>query len=77
MRKLSDIQNALIIIILLFIQIPGGSQVIQTNTKNNNVDFVKLAKIDGLINEYISKNWLTGAVTIVIKDNQLVQQKNQ
>ena len=27
------------------------------------------------MNEYIAKNWLTGAVTIVIKDNQVVQYK--
>jgi len=51
------------------------AQVIQTNIKNNSVDYEKLAKIDGLVNEYISKNWLTGAVTIVIKDNQLIQYK--
>ena len=51
------------------------AQVIQTNTKNNTVDYEKLAKIDGLVNEYISKNWLTGAVSIVIKDNQVVQYK--
>ena len=53
----------------------GQSQVIQTNTKNNNVDYERLAKIDGLVNEYISKKWLTGAVSIVIKDNQVVQYK--
>jgi CubicO group peptidase (beta-lactamase class C family) len=51
------------------------AQVIQISTKNNSVDYEKLAKIDGLVNEYISKNWLTGAVSIVIKDNQLVQYK--
>ena len=51
------------------------AQVIQTNTKNNNVDYERLAKIDALVNDYIKKNWLTGAVTIVIKDNQLVQYK--
>jgi CubicO group peptidase (beta-lactamase class C family) len=28
-----------------------------------------------LVNQYISKNWLTGAVSIVIKDNQVVQYK--
>ena len=47
----------------------GHAQVIQTNTKNNTVDYKKLAMIDGLVNDYIAKNWLTGAVTIVIKDN--------
>ena len=51
------------------------AQVIQTNTKNTSVDYERLAKIDGLVNEYINKNWLTGAVSIVIKDNQVVQHK--
>jgi len=51
------------------------AQVKQTNTKNNVVDYEKLAKIDDLVNKYIAKNWLTGAVSIVIKDNQVVQYK--
>lgn len=51
------------------------AQVIQKNTKNASVDYEKLAKIDGLVDEYIAKNRLTGAVTIVIKDNQVVQHK--
>jgi hypothetical protein len=49
----------------------NNGQLIQTNTKNNNVDYDKLARIDGLVNDYINKNWLTGAVSIVIKDNQV------
>jgi CubicO group peptidase (beta-lactamase class C family) len=75
MRKLVNFRILFAIATLLFISIIGQSQVIQTTTKNNNVDYGRLAKIDGLINEYINKNWLTGAVTIVIKDNQLVQYK--
>ncbi|MGZ8557997.1 MAG: serine hydrolase domain-containing protein [Chitinophagaceae bacterium] len=51
------------------------AQVIQSNIKNNAVDYERLSKIDGLVNDYISKNWLTGAVSIVIKDNQVVQYK--
>ena len=62
-------------VIVLHMPTPGYPQAIQTNTKNNRVDYERLAKIDGLINDYISKKWLTGAVTIVIKDNQLVQHK--
>ncbi len=71
MNSLTIIATAFI----LFLSTPGHSQVIQTNTKNNNVDYEKLAKIDGLVNGYIGKKWLTGAVSIVIKDNQLVQYK--
>lgn len=63
------------IAVVFLLPILVAAQVIQTNTKNNTVDYEKLAKIDGLVNEYIAKNWLTGAVSIVIKDNQVVQYK--
>lgn len=59
----------------IFLSATMQAQVIQTNTKNSNVDYERLSRIDGLVNDYIKKNWLTGAVTIVIKDNQLVQYK--
>ena len=75
MIKIFNPRTVLVSIVILFISLLGQSQVIQTGTKNNTVDYERLAKIDGLINEYISKNWLTGAVTIIIKDNQLVQYK--
>jgi len=51
------------------------AQKIETNTKSNTVDYKELAKIDGLVNDYIAKNRLTGAVTIVVKDNKIVQYK--
>ena len=63
------------IILLFIVSFVSSAQVIQTNTKSNAVDYGKLAKIDGLVNDYINKNWLTGAVSIVIKDNQVVQYK--
>jgi CubicO group peptidase (beta-lactamase class C family) len=75
MIKFVSSRTFLISAIILLTPMLSQSQVIQTNTKNNTVDYEKLAKIDGLVNEYISKNWLTGAVSIVIKDNQLVQYK--
>ena len=67
MIKFANSRNIIASVILLFISIVGQAQVIQTNTKNNNVDYNRLARIDGLVNEYISKNWLTGAVSIVIR----------
>ena len=75
MIKIVSLRTALVPVIFLFIPLLGQSQVIQTGAKNNTVDYERLAKIDGLVNEYISKNWLTGAVSIVIKDNQVVQYK--
>jgi len=61
---------------MLFISVTAFAQQIQISSKpNNNINTERLARIDDLVNSYISKNWLTGAVTIVIKDNQLVQYK--
>ena len=75
MIKIVNLRTALVTVVILFMSFLGQSQVVQTGAKNNTVDYERLAKIDGLVNEYISKNWLTGAVSIVIKDNQVVQYK--
>jgi len=75
MIKIVTPRTVLVAVGILFITLLGQSQTIQIGTKNNNVDYERLARIDGLVNEYISKNWLTGAVSIVIKDNQVVQYK--
>lgn len=62
--------------VLLCITSTSFAQVIQTNAKPNaTVNMERLNRIDELVNSYINKNWLTGAVTIVIKDNQLIQYK--
>ncbi len=63
------------IILLFVVPFVTGAQTIQTNAKSTAINYEKLAKIDGLVNDYINKNWLTGAVSIVIKDNQVVQYK--
>ncbi len=56
--------------------LPGFGQTIETNIKSsNNIDMGRLSRIDELVNSYINKNWLTGVVTLVIKDNQIVQYK--
>src|SRR5215212_10234559 len=73
--KIFKLSGNIFIVLALLQPFFSPAQVIQTNAKNTSVDHEKLAKIDGLVNEYIAKNWLTGAVTIVIKDNQLVQYK--
>ncbi len=63
-------------LLLLLTASTAFAQVIQTNAKPNaTVNMERLNRIDDLVNSYINKNWLTGAVTIVIKDNQLVQYK--
>ena len=68
-------RNTVIALAFLLLSFYSHAQVIQLSAKNPSIDYERLAKIDDLVNEYISKNWLTGAVTIVIKDNQVVQYK--
>ncbi|MCW3108970.1 MAG: estB 1, partial [Segetibacter sp.] len=64
-----------ILSVLLF-SILSHAQFIQANTKqNSSVDLNRLKRIDTLVNDYINKNYLTGAVTLVVKDNQLIQYK--
>ncbi|MEO8569643.1 MAG: serine hydrolase domain-containing protein, partial [Ginsengibacter sp.] len=50
-------------------------QVLSLDGKNNSVNYERLARIDGLINDYIKKDWVKGVVTIIVKDNQVVQYK--
>lgn len=51
-------------------------QPIRTLIKHNvSIDYSRLKRIDTLVNEYIKKNYITGAVTLVVKDNQLIQYK--
>jgi CubicO group peptidase (beta-lactamase class C family) len=51
------------------------AQVIKTSGTNASVNYDRLARVDGLINDYINKHWINGVVTIIIKDNQLIQNK--
>lgn len=75
MRKSVNSRKFIFLFFIQVLSIISVAQVIQTQGKNNSVDYEKLARIDGLVNEYIKNNWLTGAVSIIIKDNQVVQYK--
>ncbi len=77
MQKIAYLRNSFIAVVILILPalVQVQAQIIQTGTKTNSVDYQKLSKIDDLVNDYISKNWLTGAVTIIIKDGQVVQYK--
>ncbi|MHA4806540.1 serine hydrolase domain-containing protein [Flavitalea flava] len=64
------------ILFSLSFSLTGSSQTITLNeAPNRNVDYSRLARIDTLINSYLEKGWLNGVVTIVVKDNQLIQYK--
>ncbi len=71
---LRSLRNTMFILLLVF-PLLLSAQVIQTSGTNNSVNYEKLARIDGLINDYIKKDWVKGVVTIVVKDNQVVQYK--
>lgn len=63
-------------LLLLVVSGTASSQSIQVHAKPNaHIDYNRLKRIDTLVNSYINNNWLRGAVTIVVKDNQLVQYK--
>lgn len=52
------------------------AQVIKPETnKISSIDYDRLKYIDTIMNQYVQKNYLKGVVTIVIKDNTIVQYK--
>lgn len=75
MKKSFVCQLCLFSLLLFIFHSQLRSQIIQSNTKNNSVDYKQLARIDEVVNEYIKNGWLRGAVAIIVKDNQLVQYK--
>ncbi|MGN6617343.1 MAG: serine hydrolase domain-containing protein [Ilyomonas sp.] len=66
-------------IALSFLMLPLllQAQVIETTAfkQNTKVNYERLKRIDTLLNTYVNNNWLTGAVTLIVKDNQLIQYK--
>jgi len=53
-----------------------SAQVINTSmVPISSVDYERLNRIDSVINEYVSKDQVNGIVTLVVKDNHLVQWK--
>ena len=75
MKKIISLRIFPVILLTLLLPVLATAQVIQLTGVNKSVNYKKLAVIDDVVNEYINKNWLTGAVSIVIKDNQIVQYK--
>jgi len=46
-----------------------------TLVKHSGIHYDRLAQIDTLLKNYENKNWLAGAVVIIVKDNQVVYYK--
>ncbi len=68
-------------IICLLIVFSGITSVIRSQVINKSItpvagiDYSRLAKIDTLINNYIKNGWEKAMVTIIVKDNKIVQYK--
>lgn len=63
-------------LILSFLTISSYAQVLSPVVKTHpKVDEKRLAAIDTLLKNYVAKQWLTGAVTLIVKDNQLIHYK--
>lgn len=62
---------------VLLLPVMVSAQIIQKSTKANpHINYERLARIDSLVNEYINKGWETGVVTIIVKDNLIIQYKS-
>lgn len=71
MKKIATVLTTLILLVATSV-----AQVLSpVVTKSKNLDPVKLAQIDSLLNKYVANNWLVGASTIIVKDNQVVYYK--
>ncbi|HVZ57767.1 MAG TPA: serine hydrolase domain-containing protein [Chitinophagaceae bacterium] len=65
----------LYLLILLWPAITGA-QVLQPTAKPDPaISPERLARIDRLMNDYVSRNWVKGVVTLVIHDGRVVQYK--
>jgi len=62
--------------VLLCVTFALSGQVINTGSKAlNQIDYTRLSRIDSVINDYVQHDRINGVVTIIVKDNQLVQWK--
>jgi len=64
-------------IILVFFALQTGlTQTLSpTVVKNSRIHYDRLAQIDTILKQYVDKNWLVGAVVIIVKDNQVAYYK--
>lgn len=63
------------ILYLFALQTAIAQTLSPTIVKHNGVNYERLAQIDTLLKHYEEKNWLVGAVVIIVKDNHVVYYK--
>jgi CubicO group peptidase (beta-lactamase class C family) len=74
--KSYSLLTAFLIILIFLLPSFAITQTIEINAKPASaINYNRLKRIDTLLNDYISQEWLKGAVTLVVKDNQLIQYK--
>lgn len=74
--KLFNVRLAILTAFFFSISFSLSAQVIdRSNRPNPSVDYKRLSYMDTLINSYVNKDWVKGVVTLIVKDNQLVQYK--
>lgn len=53
----------------------AGQKILTDQHISQDIDYARLRRIDTLVNHYIQKGWVKNVVTLVVKDNRLVQYK--
>src|SRR5688500_18169639 len=62
-------------LVFFVLQTVTAQTLLPTVVKHSGVDYVRLAQIDTVLKQYTDKNWLAGAVVIVVKHNQVAYYK--
>ncbi len=70
-------KSALFICLLILIHCSNliGQRIAMEGPPSAQVNYEQLKKIDTVVEEYIKKDWLKGAVSIIVKDGQVIQYK--
>lgn len=64
-----------IFLVFFALQFAIAQTLSPTIVKHSGVNYERLAQIDALLKQYVDKNWLAGAVVIIVKDNQVAYYK--
>lgn len=60
-----------IVLIFFLLQTAIAQTLSPVVIKSAGIDYARLSLVDTLLKHYVEKNWLVGAVVIVVKDNQV------
>lgn len=60
------------LLLLLFLQDAVSQTLSPIPKKHPGIDYIRLSQVDSLLNHYVKKDWLAGAVVLIVKDNQVV-----